>query len=115
MAHLLAEQAWCFECRLTPISWAFLIPVFRTPTVITRSLSWQRSPGSTFGVTMRWVRSCSDQRAGLAMFLPQVMLFLLFLLRQVSFVKDTEGCVSRKVESLGPLGKLSKLLEEVRG
>ena len=53
--------------RLGPVSWAFLSPVFRDPTVKIGYLSWQRFTESTFGVTRSWVLSRCSQMAGFAL------------------------------------------------
>lgn len=118
-AHLLGEWAWHFGCRLGPVSWVLLAPVLEIPTVITSSLFWWQSPGSSFRVTRRWVRACHDGfHDGWLAVVPSLSYTVPFFLHTVPFfpslpflpplvpvVKDTEDSINKKVErSLGPHG-----------
>ena len=104
-AHLLTEPAQRFGCRLGPVSWGFLSPVFRAPTAKTDSLSWQGSSGSTFHVSSWWVRSWQDscQKPALLFFLSLATLSLPFLLILVSIVRHWRLCQCEGWEGFGAL------------
>lgn len=105
-AHLLAGWVRPFEWRLGPVSWAFLSPVFRGPTVKTGSLSWQRFIESTFGVTRSWVWCCHDAPKRLVLPFSLCSSFLSALAWYLLLKTLTKHVNKRAERSLGFPGKL---------